>query len=187
MAVAFGYVYTMGFFQTWLHTYLVKGRGFTEDTLYLSSLPYLLGAAANFLGGVSCDWLAPRLGMKWSRRAVGMTGLALAAASLPLSIFVSHALVVILCLSLAYAGITFGQPAVFAACLDIGGSRGGAVLGFMNTAGQLGAAISSTAFGYIVKSYGSYNAPLVPMALLLAACVLLWLKVDVTQRIHATV
>ncbi len=187
MALTFGYVYTMGFYQTWFHTYLVKGHSFTEDSLLLSALPYLFGAAANLLGGLSCDWLAARTNIQWSRRGVGMAGLAVAAASVTLTLLVSSQMLVILCLSFAYAGITFQQPAVFAACLDIGGVRGGVVSGFMNTAGQVGAAISSAAFGYIVKAYGSYNAPLVPMAILLAAGVLLWLRVDVRNKIEVGV
>jgi predicted MFS family arabinose efflux permease len=185
MALTFGYVYTMSFFQTWFHTYLVKGHSFSENSLSLSALPYVFGAAANFLGGFSCDWLAARTGIRWSRRTVGMSGLALASASLALTVFVSAPIAVILGLSFAYAGITFQQPAVFAACLDIGGIRGGIVSGFMNTAGQIGAAISSAAFGYIVTAYNSYNAPLVPMAILLALGVVLWLRVDVTANIPA--
>ena len=90
---------------------------------------------------------------------------------------------VILCLSFAYAGITFQQPVVFAACLDIGGARGGAITGFMNTAGQLGGALASVVFGYLVEATGNYNAPLLPMAVLLVAGMLLWIKVNATAVI----
>jgi predicted MFS family arabinose efflux permease len=173
----------MGFFQTWLHTYLVKGRGFTEESLVLSALPYMFGAGANLLGGLACDWLAKRMGVQWSRRGVGMAGLAVAAVSIVFAIFAGTPMAVIVWLSFAYAGITFQQPAVFAACLDIGGVRGGVVSGFMNTSGQVGAAISSAVFGYVVKAYGSYNAPLVPMAVLLGVGAVLWLRVDVLARV----
>ncbi len=186
MALAFAYVYTLSFFQTWFHTYLVKGRAFNENSLFLSALPYVFGAAANLLGGLSCDWLASRIGTQWSRRGVGMAGLALAAICITLSIFTNSHLLLILCLSFAYAGITFQQPAVFAACLDIGGLRSGAVTGFMNTAGQLGGALSSAVFGFMVKASGNYNAPLVPMALLLIAGAILWARVDVLVRIAGT-
>jgi ACS family glucarate transporter-like MFS transporter len=182
MAVAFAYVYSLSFFQTWFHTYLVKGRGFSEQALSLSALPYFFGAGANLLGGFTCDWLAPRIGVKWSRRGVGIAGLSLSAISMILAIFAAHPLTVITCLSLVYVGITFQQPAVFAACLDMGGARGGAVSGFMNTAGQLGGALSSVVFGYIVKATGSYEVPLIPMAALLVVATLLWGKVDVTAR-----
>jgi len=48
----------------------------------------------------------------------------------------------------------------------------------MNTAGQVGYALSSLVFGYFVKVTGSYEAPLVPMAVLAGAGMLLWGKVD---------
>ena len=53
----------------------------------------------------------------------------------------------------------------------------------MNTAGQLGGALSSVLFGYIVKSGGGYDAPLIPMGIFLACGMLLWGRVDVTQNI----
>jgi MFS family permease len=183
MALTFGYVYTMSFYQTWLHTYLVKGRGFTEQALSSSAMPYIFGAAANILGGLTCDWLAKRVGIKWSRRSVGMTGLLLAAVSMCSTMLAQTPFAVILCLSFAYAGITFQQPVVFAACLDIGGARGGAITGFMNTAGQLGGALASVVFGYLVEATGNYNAPLLPMAVLLVAGMLLWIKVNATAVI----
>jgi predicted MFS family arabinose efflux permease len=183
MGLTVGYVYTMSFYQTWIHTYLVKGRGFSEHALSLSALPYAFGAVANVLGGLSCDWLASRAGVKWSRRGVGMLGMLLAAVSIVATMFAAGQLAVIVCLSFAYAGITFQQPVVWTACLDIGGKRGGAVSGFMNTAGQAGGALASVIFGYLVKATGSYDAPLIPMAVLLGMGMLLWGKVDVTVPI----
>jgi ACS family glucarate transporter-like MFS transporter len=181
MMIAVCYVYTLGFFQTWLHTYLEKGRGFSEKSLLLSSLPFVFAALANLLGGIACDWLAKRVGLKWSRRGVGMAGLLIAAAFMGLSLLVTNPLPLILCLSMGYAGLTFQQPAVFTTCMDLGGRRGGVVMGMMNTAGQAGAAISSAAFGYIVERTGSYNAPLLPMAVLLTLGMLLWTQVDITE------
>ena len=183
MLLAFGYVYTMGFYQIWFHTYLEKGRGFSERALAWSALPYALGAGANLLGGFACDWLVPIAGVKWSRRAVGMAGLGMSAAGLVCTLFAGGQVAVIAALSLTYVRITFQQPAVFTACLDIGGVRGGAVTGFMNSAGQLGAALSSAIFGYMVKAFHSYEAPLIPMAILMAAGTLVWAFVDVTVKI----
>jgi MFS transporter, ACS family, glucarate transporter len=184
MAMTSCYVYSMAFFQTWFHTYLEKGRGFSEHTLWLSSLPYICGAAGNLLGGLGCDWLARVAGLRWSRRGVGLAGGLLAAASWVCAMFsVSHASL-IACLCLVYAGITIQQPAVFSSCLDIGGKSGGAVTGFMNMAGQFGGALSSVIFGYLAKITGNYNTPLIPMAALMATGTLLWLKVDVTRKIE---
>jgi predicted MFS family arabinose efflux permease len=172
----------MGFYQTWLHTFLVKGRAFTEHDLSWSALPYLFGAAGNLLGGIAVDWVAKRAGVRWSRRGVGIAGLLAAGVSIAAVFLTTSHFAVIACLSLAYFGITFQQPAVFAACADIGGTRSGAVTGMMNTAGQVGYATSSFVFGYLVKVFGNYNAPLLPMAAMLAAGMLLWWRVDVTTK-----
>lgn len=182
MALTACYVYTMGFYQTWLHTYLEKGRAFTEHDLSWSALPYLFGAGGNLLGGLAVDWLVKHTGIKWSRRGVGMAGLAMAAAAIAATFVSSSHFAVIAGLSLAYAGITFQQPAVFAACADIGGTRSGAVTGMMNTAGQVGYATSSLVFGYLVKVFGHFDAPLLPMAVLLISGVVLWWRVDVTSE-----
>ncbi len=112
-----------------------------------------------------------------------MAGMALAAIGIGATTFAVSHTAVIVCLSLAYAGITFQQPVVWTACLDIGGKRGGAVSGFMNTAGQAGGAISSVAFGYMVKIWGSYDIPMLIMAALLLTGMVVWGRVDVTNVI----
>ena len=161
----------------------MKGRGFSEEALSLSAMPYVVGAAMNIVGGFALDWLAKRVGVRWSRRYVGMAGMLMAAVFIAATTQVAGKVAVILCLSLAYGGITLQQPVVWTACLDIGGTRGGAVSGFMNTAGQFGGAISSVLFGYIVTASGSYDTPLFPMAAFLMMGMYLWSRVDVTRKI----
>ena len=87
-------------------------------------------------------------------------------------------------LSLCYGGITLQQPGVLGICLDIGGRYAGAVTGAMNMATFAAAFFSSVAYGYIVKSYG-YDAPFLPMILLLVLGALLWLKIDATREVIA--
>jgi predicted MFS family arabinose efflux permease len=86
-------------------------------------------------------------------------------------------------LSLIYAGITFQQPMMFAACLDIGGEYAGAMVGAMNTAAQIGSFVSSLLFGYIVERYSSYNAPFIPMAGLLLIGAALWTRVNPAKQL----
>ena len=70
-AIGACYVYALGFFQGWLQTYLVKGRGFSEAALVLSSLTYAVGATANGLGGLAGDWMVRRYGLRNGRRWLG--------------------------------------------------------------------------------------------------------------------
>ena len=81
LALAFCYVYVYNFFQTWFHTFLVHGRGFTEAGLVLSALPYVVAVFANLAGGAASDALVRRFGTKRGRRLIGATALTAAGLS----------------------------------------------------------------------------------------------------------
>ena len=184
-AIGACYVYVISFFQGWLQTYLVKGRGFTEAALVLSTLPYVVGACANIAGGTASDLLARRYGLKSGRRMVGIAGLGFAAISMAAAIEATSGMWSLVFLSLSYAGILSQQPNMCAVCLDTGGSHAGAVLGFMNTAANGASAVSSIVFGYLVAYTGGYEAPFIPMLALLCVGTVLWMNLDPTRPLFA--
>jgi MFS family permease len=184
MGVAFCYIYVYSFFQTWLHTFLVKGRGFSEGGLMLSALPYVLAACTNLAGGAVSDALVRRLGRTWGRRSLGILGLGSACLFTIAAMLSESPIVTLVLLSLVYASITFQQSGVFGVCLDIGRRHAGSIVGLMNTAAQVGGLVSSIAYGYIVSRFESYDAPFVPMAILLFIGTLLWFKVDAAKEIQ---
>jgi len=177
------YVYALGFFQSWLQTYLVRGRGFTEAALVLSSLTYAVGATANGLGGFVGDWMVRRYGLRNGRRWIGMAGLSVAALSMTAAIVAPSGNLALVLLSCAYGGILFQQPTLCALCNDVGRKNAGAVFGFMNTAANVASAISAVVFGYLVGYSGNYNTPFIPMVALLALGALLWLQADPTREL----
>jgi MFS transporter, ACS family, glucarate transporter len=177
------YVYAIAFFQSWLQTYLVRGRGYTEAALILSSLPYVVGAVANGAGGLLSDALVRRWGLKTGRRTVGVIGLSIAALFMAATVVTTSNVWALVFLSLAYAGILLQQPNLCAVCLDTGRRHAGAVFGFMNTAAQVASATSSIAFGYLVGYSGNYNLPFVPMVVTLSVGAILWLKIDPTHQL----
>jgi MFS transporter, ACS family, glucarate transporter len=181
LAVALCYLYTFSFFQSWMHTYLVRARGFSEQNLLFSSLPFLVAAAANVSGGLLSNTLVKKIGLKWGRCLIGVISLGASGLCTVALMFTDSQVAAIVLLSLLYACITLQQPIMFAVCLDIAGPFVGAVTGAMNTAAQLGGFISSIAFGFIVDRSGSYVLPFVPMAALLFLGSLLWLKIDPRQ------
>ncbi len=177
------YVYVIAFFQSWLQTYLVRGHGYTEAALVLSSLPYVVGGCANGLGGLAGDFLVHRFGLRTGRRALGACGLSMAAIFMAATILTTSGAWALVFLSLAYAGIMAQQPSLCALCLDVGRKNAGAVFGFMNTAANAASAISSIAFGYLATIFGNYNAPFIPMVAFLAVGTWLWLAVDPTRQL----
>src|SRR4030095_16817636 len=71
MYFAFGYA--LYFYITWLPTYLLKARGFSQNYAgFFSALPWLASAAGVWLGGLLTDGLARRTGrLKVGRCGVG--------------------------------------------------------------------------------------------------------------------
>ena len=185
MGVAFCYVYVYTFFQTWFHTFLVRGRGFSETTLVLSALPYAIAACTNLAGGAVSDALVRRFGAKRGRRLIGAAGLGSACLFTIAAMLTGHQLLTVVLLALVYGAITFQQSGVFGVCLDIGGRHAGSMVGMMNTSAQVGGFISSIAYGYIVDRFQSYDAPFVPMAALLFLGAILWSRVDASKELRA--
>jgi len=183
MTIAACYIYTLHFFQSWFHTYLVKGRGYTLADLPISALPYLVGGIAGGLGGVLSDALSRELGLRWGRRCLGIMGLGIAALSMIAAALIQHKLAAVTLLSIAYGGVALQVPILFAVCLDIGGSYAGVVTALVNTAGQIGGLLSSLAFGYLLSRYNDYNIPLIAMAILLMIGGLLWSRLDATRAL----
>jgi MFS family permease len=184
MGTAFCYIYVYTFFQTWFHTFLVKGRGVSEGGLVLSALPYAIALCANLGGGAVSDALVRRLGNTWGRRSLGIVGLGAASLLTIGAMLTDRPLLTIVLLSLVYGAITFQQAGVFGVCLDLGQKHAGAVVGLMNTAAQVGGFVSSVAYGYIVDRFHSYDAPFVPMALALFIGALFWCRIDASTRLH---
>ena len=183
LVLAFCYVYVYNFFQTWFHTFLVKGRGFSEGSLVFSALPYVVAACANLGGGAASDALVRRLGLKRGRRSLGIFGLGFAALCVVAVMLTREQILTVILLSLAYGGITFQQSGVFGVCLDIGRKNAGTVIGMMNTSAQIGGLVGSVAYGYIVDKFGSYDAPFIPMAAVLSLGAFLWFKIDASEEL----
>ena len=200
MLMYFTYCYGSFFFLSWMPTYLAKGRGFTEKGLLFATLPFMLGALANLIGGYTTDALVRKWGLRRGRRVVGMTGLSGAALLTVATIVSADQYVGLVFLALSYAASDFMLPNCWAVCLDVGKKYAGAVTGTMNTAGQIGSFVSSVLFGYFVEysnrwlpAWGfpltsglrdyRYDVPLVFMTVMLSISAMLWLKIDPARQL----
>jgi sugar phosphate permease len=174
------------FFLTWLHTFLANGRGYTpQDLVAYSWLPFVFGAVANLAGGCASDALVKRLGLKRARRLLGCGAYLATAGFVLATIATDDKVLSVVFLALGYGCSDFALPGAWAVCLDVGGKHAGTVTGAMNMAGQLGSFLTTVLFGYIVAVFGSYNAPLVPIAVMSVIGALAWLKIDPTKPLVA--
>ncbi len=183
MLCGFCYVFALYFFISWLHTFLVKGRGFSEAALLLSIGPGLLGAAGNLAGGFISDSLVNRFGLKWGRRSVGLIGLSVASVFAAATIVTTHQLTTLFFLGLVYAGITSQQTVVLSVTMEIARKYVGGIVGIFNTVCTVGGFVLSVSFGYFVTWFGSYDLALIPIVCALAVGALAWLRIDATEEL----
>lgn len=170
------------FYLSWLPTYLEKGRHFDQSEVALfSTLPFLLGAFTNLLGGGFGDHLIGHIGLKWGRRLVGAAGLGVASVMLLVAALAEQRIWSVIGFGLAAGAADFMLPNCWATCLDIGQGYVGSITSAMNTAGQIGSFFSAVFFGYAVEAWQSYNAPIIPLAFMTFLGALCWLKIDATK------
>lgn len=179
------YCWGSHFYISWLHTYLEKGRGFSEQQMGLFSMfPFILGAFANIFGGFASDALARKFGLKWGRRIAGSLGLSLSGMFLLATALTPNRIAAVVFLALGYGSMDFMVASAWAVCLDVGQQYTGMVSGMMNTAGQLGSFLSSVVFGYLVVYLHSYNTPIILLATMVLISALLFLRINATSQLH---
>lgn len=138
---------------TWLQSYVKSTWG--DEYGYLASLPLLCGAVALWISGYAVTAMHKRGMFVMSRRLPAMIGYALGAFGLLLCTQTAQSdsvWVFIACFSLATFGVEMTLSPSWAFCMDIGGSRSGAVSAAMNMVGNMGAAVSAVAFPFFVAN-----------------------------------
>jgi MFS family permease len=131
------------------------------------------------------DLLVRRAGLRAGRCFPSAAGLILSGFLLTTAAFASSNNVAVPALCVGLAAMNFMLPVSWALCVDLGRKHAGAVSGSMNMAGQAGSLISSVAFGYLVKSFGSYDYALLPLAAMLVVSGILYLGIDPAKPLFA--
>jgi len=114
----------------------------------MTSMVWLLGVVGLLLGGRATDLLTPYLGLRWGRMSVVIFSRLLAAALYGFVLVSGNAVEA----SIAMAAVVFvcdlGVPATWSFAQDVGGKSVGAVLGFGNMWGNLGAAAATIIYAW---------------------------------------
>lgn len=138
---------------SWLLPYVQDTWG--SDYSYVASLPLLAGAVALWISGALVTYLH-KAGMPvLSRRLPAIFGYALGALGLILctqTVSSESVWPFIACFTLATFGVEMTLSPSWAFCMDIGGSRSGAVSAAMNMVGNMGAALSAVLFPYFIAN-----------------------------------
>lgn len=150
--------YTFFIFSQWLITYLVEERGFTllEGGL-VSVFPFIVGAILALVGGVACDVLSRRIGIRWGCRLPGIAGLLMVAWLLLAGAGSPNAQLAVLLLALCFGFTQFTEGAYWQATAAAAGPHTATASGVLNMGGNL-AGLLAPAVGLLVDRLGWWPA-----------------------------
>ena len=176
--------YSGNFFLTLLPVYLRENRGLGLHTVnWLTSLPFACGIVACVGGGLLSDAIVRRTGNRtWGRRAVGATGLTLAALSILATLWVRDVRALGLLLCLTFFGNDLAMAPSWAAAADLGKRLAGTLGGAMNMLGSLTSAVMSLVTGELLHARRD-QIPFVIFACIYALGALCWFRVDLTETV----
>jgi nitrate/nitrite transporter NarK len=165
------------FFSALFPMFLQQHRGMNlRDSGLLSSLPLFATLLGCLASGAITDLLLYRNDNQLaSRRTVAIVGLFLAAASILSALWFTNPITATLVMSVGTFGAAFAGVAAFTASMDVGHGRVGTVFGLMNTAGNIGGAISPIIAGEIIVRTGNWNIIVVLCASLYLASMASWM------------
>jgi ACS family glucarate transporter-like MFS transporter len=147
--------YVFYFFFNWLYIYLVEVRKFAAlSGGALAAAPWIIGAVGAGLGGMTCDRLSRRLGIRRGTRIVSMTGLTLAGCFILAAATAQSPYVAVVWLSLCLASQQFTDSAYWAATTSVGGRNAGAACGVLNTGGNAVGGVGALLVPYTAERLG---------------------------------
>ena len=187
--------YVSYIFIFWFYLYLVDVRHFNlADSGTLSSLPGIFSILSIPLGGVISDKLSSgKMGLRWGRGSIAMTGLFFSGLFLILGAGTDNAKAAVIYLALATAFVLSVEGPAWASMIEIAGSRSGMAGGVMNCGSNIGGAISPLLTPILAARIGWKNALYVAAVLSMIGAAM-WLgimpssviKSETTEiRVHA--
>jgi sugar phosphate permease len=174
----------MYFFIAWMPVYLQQGRHFSENNMkFVTALIFVPAIVTSLVGGIFSDWLVRKKGLKFGRRFIGILSMGINSILFLIEATTANNTILVISFIAGFACQLILGVVAFAVCLDVGGNHVGAVSGFMNCIGQIGAFFLAIVFGKIVDTTHNFNSPLFVIAGLLFCGSLLWFAVDPTKKL----
>jgi len=169
----------MGFFNTWLPTYLMQERGVALKSLgFFSSLPWMILLLVVLVASSAEDAVLRRTGSPWAARVpAAMAGFVIAGTGLWLTAHTAATPVALALLALGLGGMGFVQASTWSSIQELGGG-GTAILTAWN--GMLtngAAALGPALMAGMVSRHGNWSAALTGVAITAFVGALIWMLI----------
>ncbi len=147
--------YLYYFFFNWLYIYLKEEQHFSQlESGWFSAAPWVTGAVGATLGGIVCDVLARRKGIRWGSRWPVLVGMSLAAVFLYAAAVAADPYRVVLFLSLCLGFQQLSEGAFWAATIAVSGRHSSTGCGLLNTGGNLVGGVGALVVPLTVERFG---------------------------------
>jgi nitrate/nitrite transporter NarK len=168
------------FLVNWLPSYLREGRQLEAgDSALLAGIPMFLGGIGCLGGGLLLRGMTARLGASFSRRAIAITVLTAAAASILFVPPAQTAGVAIAAIGFAAFCNDLSMSTCWTTCVEIGGRFAGTLGGKMNMWGALGGFLSPMLIGWLLDlTDQDWNITFYLCAGIYALAAVLWVFLD---------
>jgi MFS family permease len=181
------WVFIITLFPTYLHDVFQTP---IEQRALFQSIPLYAGIVGMLFGGWITDRAARRFGLRWGRALPVAGTRALIGVAYVICLGANDPITVTILMAVVAWATDAGNAPIWAYAQDVGGRHVGAVMGWANMFGNLGAAVTPIVFGWVQRSYAD------PMAgwkavFLLCACTqvvgaLAALGIDASRPIRGT-
>ncbi|HXT58622.1 MAG TPA: MFS transporter [Pirellulales bacterium] len=142
------------FLVTWLPTYLKNAKGAGESSGLMGTTVLLVGMAGMLLGGRTTDWATRRLGIRWGRSLPLVLSRFVAAGAFLIVPELESAWAATAAFAMVAFATDLGVAGTWAFMQDVGGKYVGAILGWGNMWGNLGAAVSPPLLNWVSAGTG---------------------------------
>lgn len=167
----------------WVFYYLVTVRGFeSQQAGFLTSAQWIAAAVGATAGGLLCDSLCRRYGMRRGCRWPAMFGVTLSGLFLLAGSISGSAYIAVACLAASFLFNQLTEGAFWAAGIAIGGRHAAAACGVMNTGGNAAGFVNALLVPFTATTLG-WTAALVTGTAFAFASALLWLFIRTDQPV----
>ena len=172
----FGYIAWI--FLGWFYLYMAQARHLDlKASAVYSMIPFAAMTTFCLIGGVVCDWLAKRYGLRVGRAGPAVVGLLLCGGLLIAGSHAATASMAAITLAAGVGGLYISQSSYWSVTADIAGRNAGVVSSIMNTGAQVGGAVATTLTPWLAQRFG-WSASFLAAALLSFAGAIAWLGVN---------
>jgi len=147
--------YVFYLFFSWFFFYLVDVKGVsTTDAGMLTAAQWVLGAIGATAGGLICDFLVRRLGLRRGPRWLVMTALIMSATFLYVGAMVENPLVSVVLLCIAFGCTQLSEAPFWVATMAVSGRHAPIATGVLNTGGNLTGVLGGILVPFVAGGFG---------------------------------